>query len=103
MIRIRVMHRIAAMIRTRATYRIPVSDQVNGDTQIYDPVQPAQQETPTQPVQDDYDIHVKTMDVGQYNTINLQAELAAGLREVLGEEPKGDTAKRHRTPLPVLS
>ena len=68
-------------------------DQVNGDTQIYDPVQPAQQETPTQPVQDDCDIHVKTMDVGQYNTINLQAELAAGLREVLGEEPKGDTAK----------
>lgn len=68
-------------------------DQVNGDTQIYDPVQPAQQETPTQPVQDDYDIHVKTMDVGQYNTINLQAELAAGLREVLGEESKGDTAK----------
>lgn len=68
-------------------------DQVNGDTQIYDPVQPAHQETPTQPVQDDYDIHVKTMDVGQYNTINLQAELAAGLREVLGEEPKGDTAK----------
>lgn len=68
-------------------------DQVAGDTQIYDPVQPAQQETPTQPVQDDFDIHVKTMDVGQYNTINLQAELAAGLREVLGEEPKGDTAK----------
>ena len=68
-------------------------DQVTGDTQIYDPVQPAQQETPTQPVQDDFDIHVKTMDVGQYNTINLQAELAAGLREVLGEEPKGDTAK----------
>ena len=33
------------------------------------------------------------MDVGQYNTINLQAELAAGLREVLGEEPKEDTAK----------
>lgn len=68
-------------------------DQVAGDTQIYDPVQPAQQETPTQPVQDDFDIHVKTMDVGQYNPINLQAELAAGLREVLGEEPKGDTAK----------
>lgn len=68
-------------------------DQVNGDTQIYDQVQPAQQETPTQPVQNDFDIHVKTMDVGQYNTINLQAELAAGLREVLGEEPKGDTAK----------
>lgn len=68
-------------------------DQVTGDTQIYDQVQPAQQETPTQPVQNDFDIHVKTMDVGQYNTINLQAELAAGLREVLGEEPKEDTAK----------
>ena len=68
-------------------------DQVTGDTQIYDQVQPAQQETSAQPVQDDFDIHVKTMDVGQYNTINLQAELAAGLREVLGEEPKEDTAK----------
>ena len=66
---------------------------MTGDTQIYDPVQSAQQEPPTQPVQDDFDIHVKTMDVGQYNTINLQAELAAGLREVLGEEPKEDTAK----------
>ena len=32
------------------------------------------------------DIQVKTMDVGQYNTINLQAELAEGLQEVLGEE-----------------
>ena len=67
-------------------------DQVNGDTQIYDPVQPAQQETPTQPVQDDYDIHVKTMDVGQYNTINLQAELAAGLREVLSEDHAKETS-----------
>lgn len=39
---------------------------------------------------DEIDIHVKTMDVGQYNTINLQAELAAGLREVLGEESAQD-------------
>ena len=68
-------------------------DQVSGDTQVYDPVQQPAQETSAQPEQDDFDIHVKTMDVGQYNTINLQAELAAGLREVLGEEPKGDTAK----------
>lgn len=38
---------------------------------------------------EELDIHVKTMDVGQYNTINLQAELAAGLREVLeSEKPK---------------
>ena len=34
---------------------------------------------------EDLDIQVKTMDVSQYNTINLQAELAAGLQEVLGE------------------
>ena len=68
-------------------------DRISGDTQVYETVQQPAQETPTQPVQDDFDIHVKTMDVGQYNTINLQAELAAGLREVLGEEPKEDTAK----------
>lgn len=68
-------------------------DRVSGDTQVYEPVQQSAQETSAQPEQDDFDIHVKTMDVGQYNTINLQAELAAGLREVLGEEPKEDTAK----------
>jgi len=33
---------------------------------------------------DEPEIQVKTIDVGQYNTINLQAELAAGLQEVLG-------------------
>lgn len=68
-------------------------DRVSGDTQVYESVQQPAQETPAQPEQDDFDIHVKTMDVGQYNTINLQAELAAGLREVLGEEPKEDAAK----------
>ena len=36
--------------------------------------------------EEDLDIHVKTVDVGQYNTINLQAELAAGLKEVLGDD-----------------
>ena len=35
------------------------------------------------------DIHVKTVDVGRFNTINLQAELAAGLQEVLGDESSG--------------
>lgn len=68
-------------------------DQVSGDTQVYEPMQQPAPETSAQPEQDDFDIHVKTMDVGQYNTINLQAELAAGLREVLGEEPQKDTAK----------
>ena len=36
--------------------------------------------------ENEMDIQVKTMDVGRYNTINLQAELAAGLQEVLGSE-----------------
>ncbi len=46
---------------------------------------------------DDMDIQVKTMDVGQYNTINLQAELAAGLREVLGEESVQDNIQNSIT------
>lgn len=35
---------------------------------------------------EEIDIQVKTVDVGKYNTINLQAELAAGLQEVLGAD-----------------
>ena len=65
-------------------------DQVIDDTRVYEPVQP--QQAPTQPAEDDFDIHVKTMDVGQYNTINLQAELAAGLREVLSEDHAKETS-----------
>ena len=34
----------------------------------------------------EFEIQVKTVDVGQYNTINLQEELAAGLQEVLGAD-----------------
>ncbi len=37
---------------------------------------------------EDMDIQVKTVDVSEYNTINLQRELAEGLREVLGDEQK---------------
>ncbi len=40
---------------------------------------------------EELDIQVKTMDVGQYNTINLQAELAEGLQEVLGADEVGRT------------
>lgn len=35
---------------------------------------------------DEMEIHVKTMDVSEYNTINLQAELAEGLKEVLEQD-----------------
>ena len=68
-------------------------EQVTGDTRGYETVQPVQpQQAPAQPAEDDFDIHVKTMDVGQYNTINLQAELAAGLREVLSEDHAKETS-----------
>ena len=68
-------------------------EQVTGDTGVYETVQPVQpQQAPAQPAEDDFDIHVKTMDVGQYNTINLQAELAAGLREVLSEDHAKETS-----------
>ena len=68
-------------------------EQVTGDTRGYETVQPVQpQQAPAQPAEDDFDIHVKTMDVGQYNTINLQAELAAGLREVLSEDHAKQTS-----------
>ncbi len=36
--------------------------------------------------EDELDIQVKTVDVGEYNTMNLQAEIAAGLREVLDDD-----------------
>ena len=68
-------------------------EQVTGDTRVYETVEPVQpQQAPAQPAEDDFDIHVKTMDVGQYNTINLQAELAAGLREVLSEDHAKETS-----------
>ncbi len=46
---------------------------------------------PGQVPSEEMDIQVKTMDVGKYNTINLQEELAAGLQEVLEAE---DMAQR---------
>ena len=68
-------------------------EQVTGDTRVYEPMQPVQpKQAPAQPAEDDFDIHVKTMDVGQYNTINLQEELAAGLREVLSEDHAKETS-----------
>ena len=43
---------------------------------------------------EEIEIQVKTMDVGQYNTINLQKELAEGLREVLEGEKTQDEITR---------
>ena len=38
------------------------------------------------PAQEEIDIQVKTVDVGQYNTTNLQEALAESMKELLGEE-----------------
>ncbi|MDE5951464.1 MAG: hypothetical protein K2H12_07790, partial [Acetatifactor sp.] len=43
---------------------------------------------------DEVEIQVKTVDVGEYNTINLQRELAEGLREVLEDEESQDAITR---------
>ncbi len=71
-----------------------------GDTKIYpavkaqiepDAVLDAAQEKPVRGTapEEDLDIQVKTMDVhNKFNTINLQAELAAGLQEILAQETK---------------
>ncbi len=57
------------------------------ETEVKTPSQ-AKTQTQTESLQpaDAYDIQVKTVDVSQYNTINLQRELAEGLKEVLGDE-----------------
>ncbi len=78
------------------------AETVGGDTQIYEPVWTADQETGIQTDErgdqgaavvypeaagpEEHDIQVKTMDVGQYNTLNLQAELAQELQNLLSEE-----------------
>jgi hypothetical protein len=52
-----------------------------GDTKIYSPVR-----TAAEPEKEEFDIQIKPMDMGKYNTMNLQAEIAAGVKEVLENE-----------------
>ena len=84
---------------------------LQGDTLVYENIRRAVQEqvgaadnretaAPSQP--EELDIHVKTMDMGQYNTINLQAELAAGLREVLEDEHAKSAAITRSIVAPML-
>lgn len=99
----------AAYSQTREFGAVPGGEAVSGDTQIYKPIRDEDLEqvnyaedayadedvTQTEVFWEEepeengeMEIHVKTMDVGQYNTMNLQAELAQGLRELLAEENK---------------
>ena len=70
--------------------RDDIGDFVGGDTQIFAPVRTGEEMAETAPAKqpEELDIQVKTMDVGEYNTINLQAELAQGLQELLSAEQR---------------
>ncbi len=48
------------------------------------------------------EIHVKTMDVGEYNTINLQKEIAEGLKEVLNTPQDSHDAITQSIVAPML-
>ena len=56
---------------------------------------PAAPELAAEPVaeEDDLDIQVKPLNVGEYATINLQRELAESMRQVLGEEESQQNAQ----------
>ena len=73
------------------------SEESHGENEDWnvDDSQPAPSEE-TEP-EEELDIHVKTMDVSKFNTINLQEELAAGLQEVLGAD---ETARRGSASVP---
>lgn len=95
--------------QTREFGAVSGEEMVSGDTQIYRPIRDEDleqvnyaedgyseeedsqtetfwEENEVAEESDELDIQVKTMDVSQYNTMNLQAELAQGLRELLAEE-----------------
>lgn len=76
----------------------PEEDDVSGDTQIAGRVKHAgeEEETIEEPMVTDAPTmelpEVKTVDVGQYNTINLQMALAESMKEILEDEPVKEEA-----------
>ncbi len=102
--------------QTREFGAVSGEEMVSGDTQIYRPIRDEDleqvnyaedgyaeeedsqtetfwEENEVAEESDELDIQVKTMDVSQYNTMNLQAELAQGLRELLAEENNAQEAE----------
>ena len=84
---------------------------MQGDTIVYENIRRAVQdqtevsgsgEESVSDQSEEIDIQVKTMDMGKYNTINLQAELAAGLREVLEDEQSKSAAITRAIVAPML-
>ncbi len=60
-----------------------VQDVYNQDTQVW-----SAPEEPQQSVQDASDYEVPTVNVGDYNTVDLQKEIAENLKEVLTDSPE---------------
>ncbi|MBR6094455.1 MAG: tetratricopeptide repeat protein [Lachnospiraceae bacterium] len=67
-------------VRTGNTGRIPKS-QVKETPKEEVKTEPVREEEPEE------DFHVKTINMGKFNTIDLQAELAANLKDYIGGEP----------------
>ena len=69
-------------------------EELSGDTQIAGQVKHADEEPDEEPAVTDAPTmelpEVKTVDVGQYNTINLQMALAESMKEILNDEPENE-------------
>ena len=67
---------------------------VTSDTQIYDASQLQQQPGVSGAPVDEEDIQVKTLDMGQFNTINLQAELEEGVKAYFQAEAEKSASEK---------
>ena len=80
----------------------PASEPVKEAPQAAEPkLAEAVQESQPESAPED-EIHVKTMDVGEYNTINLQKEIAEGLKEVLNAPQDAHEAITQSIVAPML-
>lgn len=94
------------------TMRIPSKD-VNEEAEIQEAAegQAVDPETvtidmpqiPLAETPDDLDIHVKTMDMGEYNTINLQKELAKNLAKIMEQEDMEATDATKTLPIDSIN
>ncbi|MBP3458218.1 MAG: hypothetical protein J6K58_03330 [Lachnospiraceae bacterium] len=60
-------------------------------------------EIPLAETPDDLDIHVKTLDMGEYNTINLQKELAKNLAKIMEQEDMEATDATKALPIDSIN
>lgn len=84
---------------TDEAYAEDGADFVSGDTQIYDADQVREQTIVPEVKSPEDDIQVKTLDMGQFNTINIQAELAEGVKAYFrAEEQKNQEEMQEEIP-----